>query len=418
MNQPAATNQLDPQPDFFSSLPSFDSFDSVAALSSYHPAPQSWLVVITDVKNSTEAIQDGRYKEVNALGAGSIVTALNTAGEADIPYVFGGDGATLLIPPGLEDAMAEALAGLARLAQRCFDLELRIGIVPVATVRAHGSDVLVARYEASDDMSLAMLSGGGVEVAEKLVKDESRGQQYRIDPTAHASAEEPSLDGFQCRWNPIKNRNGKTLSMLVSALGDDPTARHATYARILERFDKLGDVGQLHPLALDTLDLATDLGSFDTEARLQTGNTAGASYQLHRAKASAQSHIGRNLMKRGKSMSGFDGASYPSELIANADYRKFDDALRMVLDVNDEQHEAIEACLADERAEGTIAYGLHESDSALMTCLVFDYAGRHVHFIDGSNGGYAMASKQLKAQIRESDRLHSPQANANRNSME
>jgi hypothetical protein len=400
MNKPAVSNQLDPRPDFFSSLPSFGSFEAVADLHSYHPAPDSWLVVITDVKGSTKAIQEGRYKEVNALGAGSIVTALNIADDIDIPYVFGGDGATLLIPPTLEEPMADALAGLARLASRCFDLELRIGLVPIADVRSHGADVLVARYESSKDLSLAMLSGGGVEVAEKLVKDETRGHQYRIEPAE--SGEEPSLDGFHCRWNPIQNRNGKTLSLLVSALNDAPQARHATYARILERFNDLGDVGQIHPLALETLDLATDLNSFDTEARLRTGKTGGASYQLHRAKAAAETRVGRGLIKRGKAMGGFDGASYPSELIANADFRKFDDALRMVLDLSDEQHQAIEACLADERAEGNIAYGLHESDSALMTCLVFDFKGEHVHFIDGADGGYAMASKQLKAQLSES----------------
>ncbi|MFP4600907.1 MAG: DUF3095 domain-containing protein [Persicimonas sp.] len=393
----------DPQIEFFSSLPAFRSFEDVADLRRYEPAPESWLVVITDVKGSTDAIQDGRYKEVNALGACCIVTALNTADGVDIPYVFGGDGATLLIPPTLEEPMGRELAGLARLAERCFGLELRIGLVPVAEVRSSDADVLVARYEASKDVSLAMLSGGGLEVAEKLVKDEALGAPYRVEPTASDDADEPPLEGFQCRWNPIKNRNGKTMAMLVAALDDTPQARHDTYARILEQLNQIGEVDKLHPLAVDTLDLATDLKSFDTEARLRTGKTRGAGYQLHRAKASAQSRVGRRLMERGASLGGFDGSVYPTELIANADFRKFDDALRMVLDVDDTQHRAIEDCLAAERAEGAIAYGTHESDSALMTCLVFDFNGRHVHFVDGSDGGYAMAAKQLKAQLRESN---------------
>ena len=47
---------------------------------------------------------------------------------------------------------------------------------------------------------------------------------------------------------------------------------------------------------------------------------------------------------------------------------------------------------------GQITYGIHESSQALMTCLVFSLAGNHVHLIDGADGGYALAAKQMKQQ--------------------
>ena len=35
-----------------------------------------------------------------------------------------------------------------------------------------------------------------------------------------------------------------------------------------------------------------------------------------------------------------------------------------------------------------------------MTCLVFDLtSAEHVHFIDGADGGFALAARQLKEQI-------------------
>jgi hypothetical protein len=46
------------------------------------------------------------------------------------------------------------------------------------------------------------------------------------------------------------------------------------------------------------------------------------------------------------------------------------------------------------------AYGIHITDAAVVTCPVFQYHKNHIHFVDGSNGGYAMASKQLKEQIK------------------
>jgi hypothetical protein len=43
---------------------------------------------------------------------------------------------------------------------------------------------------------------------------------------------------------------------------------------------------------------------------------------------------------------------------------------------------------------------MHVADAALMTCLVFDLAeSRHLHFIDGGDGGFAMAARELKRQL-------------------
>ena len=37
----------------------------------------------------------------------------------------------------------------------------------------------------------------------------------------------------------------------------------------------------------------------------------------------------------------------------------------------------------------------------MMTCLLFSLErSKHVHFIDGSNGGFAIAARQLKQQIK------------------
>jgi hypothetical protein len=35
-----------------------------------------------------------------------------------------------------------------------------------------------------------------------------------------------------------------------------------------------------------------------------------------------------------------------------------------------------------------------------MTCLVFDRDGRQVHFVDGADGGYALAAKKMKERMK------------------
>jgi hypothetical protein len=97
----------------------------------------------------------------------------------------------------------------------------------------------------------------------------------------------------------------------------------------------------------------------------------------------------------------FKAAHYRQALRAHSDHRKFDDTLRMVLDCSDAQAEAIRTYLEERRVRGELCYGIHLSETALMTCYFQDAKdGQHIHFIDGGDGGYAMAAKQLKRQLR------------------
>src|SRR5450432_2222315 len=73
--------------------------------------PGNWHVVITDVKNSAAAIQQGLHETINLVATGSIVAVLNIAYKSNltVPFFFGGDGATFIIPPTLLDAAIHAL---------------------------------------------------------------------------------------------------------------------------------------------------------------------------------------------------------------------------------------------------------------------------------------------------------------------
>ena len=60
--------------------------------------------------------------------------------------------------------------------------------------------------------------------------------------------------------------------------------------------------------------------------------------------------------------------------------------------------------LADEQvlmaaaAAGTVRFGLHRQDKAMMTCFTpSPIQSNHVHFIDGALGGYTTAAVALKA---------------------
>ena len=122
--------------DFYASLPTVARFDRLVDDDAYTPLPGDWTVVLTDVIGSTEAVKAGRYRDVNYVGAASIAAVLNAADRADLPFVFGGDGATLVVPPGVLDAALSSLAALQEHARTRLGLPLRVGAVPLAEVRA------------------------------------------------------------------------------------------------------------------------------------------------------------------------------------------------------------------------------------------------------------------------------------------
>ena len=90
---------------------------------------------------------------------------------------------------------------------------------------------------------------------------------------------------------------------------------------------------------------------------------------------------------------------YKSRIIRTTDTEKFDDMIRMVISTNKNETKELEKYLEEEYQKNNLAYGIHKSDAALMTCLIFERHGKHIHFVDSSNGGYALASKELKKRL-------------------
>ena len=113
---------------FYAQLPVLASFRDVANVDVFHAVPDDWCIVVADVMHSTEAVQRGLYREVNLLGAAVIVAVLNEARGFELPSIFGGDGASLCIPPTLLPHVRRALQSLKLTARHGFGLEYRMGL--------------------------------------------------------------------------------------------------------------------------------------------------------------------------------------------------------------------------------------------------------------------------------------------------
>jgi len=91
---------------------------------------------------------------------------------------------------------------------------------------------------------------------------------------------------------------------------------------------------------------------------------------------------------------------YKQQITHTTDSEKFDDMLRMTCCISKEKRVHLQQYLQDSYESSQLCYGLHISDRALMTCLIFERMGSQVHFVDAADGGYAIAALGLKKQLK------------------
>ncbi len=376
---------LDSARGFYESLPILTDFASVVRAENYRPAPDDWSVGFTDVVGSTRAIAEGRYKAVNFVGAGVIAAVSNALGRRPFPFVFGGDGASFAATQADSAAAADALARMAAFAAAEFGLELRAATVPVSAIRAAGRDVRVARFAASEHCVYAMFAGGGLTWFEAQVKAGA----YAVSPAAPDAR--PDLAGLSCRWGVAPARHGLVASLIVAPRGEDQR-----YPALIEEIVRLaaeaGEAGR--PVTVDMLGAGNSGQAIALEA--SAVKTSGASALKARLTAAASYALGYAFNQFKLKAGGFDAATYAGDVAANADFRKFDDSLRMTLDCTLGFADRLEERLA--AADDFADWGLYRQKSAQITCFVPSIGDRsHMHFVDGAEGGYTAAASALKA---------------------
>lgn len=373
--------------DFYERMPPLERFTEAAKQINYWRLPEDWVVAVCDVVGSTRAIHEGRYKTVNMAGAAVISALKNALPGLDFPYVFGGDGATAALPANMAEDAAAALMATRVWVEEDLDLRLRAGIVGIDDIRRSGHDVAVARYRASPDASYAMFAGGGAAWAEAQLKD------GKIDLPEAAPGSRPNLTGLSCRWSPIRSRSGIILSVVAEPVPASPQARFdAAVSAILELLSTSARNG--HPVPLEGPRFrAPGVGTtLEVKARqaLESGFTA-------RRRIWYDTLLGYFFNVSGIKLGGFDMRRYRRVTARNSDFRKFEDGLRLTVDVEPETADHIEKILSTAEADGELCYGVARQDAALMTCIVPSYtADDHIHFIDGAGGGYAAAASRLK----------------------
>ncbi len=353
----------------------------------FSPLPLDWEIVITDIQGSSIAVSEGLHKVINLIATGSIVCVLNIAQQHKIviPFFFGGDGATFLLPQSLVAEVLENLSVYQAQIQKNFGLWLRVGHVSAAETYAVGQKIHIAKYSYSDKFNIPLVIGNGLNYAERLIK-QAEAMPLVKDP----GRTELDLTGMHCRWDMIPPPMDKDeiVTLLVSAT--NVNRQGPAFRKVLNELDKIyGYLPKRQPISESKLKVNSTLKDIGMEILVRGGR-----YKWYELLKEWLSVVYSYLYFRTRS-----GKTYLKTLVEMSDTLVVDGKINTVITGNEEQRNQLISFLTNLESDGEIFYGVHVSRASVMSCYVPDLMDGHIHFVDGSGGGYTQAARMLKAKL-------------------
>ncbi len=350
--------------------------------------PDDWHILVADIRNSTKAIQDGNHNQVNLVATGCVVAILNLAEvhKISVPFFFGGDGATFLIP---EDMLQQSLVILEKHhinARRNFGFRLAIGSYSVSDIYKKNVELRIARVQANHILNIPVVLGNGLQYAENEIKQNEAIQNITMDETPL------NLIGMECKWDKIKppNKDQEVLSLIVSGCGESDFSK--TYSKVMKAIDEIyGSANHRKPVSVKRLKITTGLKRIKDEMKLKLGKWNFPAFM----KSLLIANFGELYLKKTSA-----GKNYLQKLVELTDNLTLDGRINTVITGNHSQRRRLIKYLDLLEEKGLIKYGYHVSRESIMSCYVKDMStDQHIHFIDGGDGGYTKAANLLKSKF-------------------
>ena len=357
---------------------------------SFSRVPDDWYVFVVDIENSTLAVEKGSHEDVNLSATGSIVTVLNeikkTNKEIRIPYFFGGDGTTFIIPGRLQKQILSLLENYRHHVQITTSLILRVGCVEVVEIYKLNHKIKIAKFVLTKHLTIPIVLGTGLKHAEKIIKFSFVDTQQKIE-----KIEPVNLVGMTCRWKEIgpREEEKKVVCLLVYCSEDQVQAE--VYKSVIEQIDSIfGDYKARNPISKSKLQLEISFRKIREELKITKGT-----YSLLTLLVNWIGSVIADLYFRLFNKN----VEYLKNIPASSDTMMIDGAINTVFSGTQAKIDQFIAHIDGLERLGRLNYGIHVTHSSIMSCYVEDRKNNHIHFVDGTEGGYTKAAMMYKAKI-------------------
>jgi predicted nucleic acid-binding protein len=361
----------------------------------FKSVPNNWHIIVTDIENSTDEFNNGKYKEMNIISASSIIIALNIADKygIEIPFIYGGDGASILVPQKILDEVLESLTTLRNNAKYNFKLSLRVGSISIENLKKYGHRLKIAKIKIVDNYTQAIFLGVGLAQAEKIIKNDKRFLSRK-----EGEEKKLNLSGLQCRWNEIEPPAHKKDILVLIIQPLKQRGQSITYKKILEDIENVyGSFKRRHPIGSKEIGHSSDFKTLSKASKIKYGrlNIFYTGFQM------VKSFLNKIYIKSNIKLPIEIHEDYIHGDIATAtDTLKIDGSLKTILAGSKKQKEELLRKLKQREKRGEILFGHFGTESTTITCYVHKREKEYINFIDGTDGGYIKAAQELKAKIK------------------
>ena len=179
------------------------------------------------------------------------------------------------------------------------------------------------------------------------------------------------------------------MSLLVIA--KDIAQQPVVFSKVIKKIDEIyGSPEKRQPISISKLKLKTSFHKLGTEMKLRIGKVKWISLLSNWFLTT----IGVFYFKTTK------GKEYLNSLVTMSDTMVIDGKINTIISGTIAQRNRLNDALAAMEADGKLLYGLYVSGSSIMSCYVNDFKENHIHFVDGSEGGYTRAAQVLKGKMK------------------
>ena len=349
--------------------------------------PKSWHVVVVDILNSTSAVNAGNHHQVNLTATGAIISVLNAIRKVkrsnEIPYFFGGDGATFIVPSSLLNKIIHVLENYRIHIKRKIDLVLRVGEIPVSKLIESEVQLKIAKHRLTDKLSIPIVLGDGLKVAESMIKS-----SFKEEETTAFDETLLNLEGMECRWDQIlpDQQQTKVVCLLLDASLEKD--QRNVYKKVLAQMDEeFGKFENRQPIKSNNLKLDPNPTKVWEEMKIRLTSTSW----MYFFKSWLKTNFGRiylNLTSSGK--------QYLSQIEQLSHTFMLDGMINTVFTAEQKSIDRFIAYLDEMERDKKLIYGIHVTHASVMSCYVLDRRTTHSHFVDGTEGGYTSAAKMFK----------------------
>jgi hypothetical protein len=349
--------------------------------------PKNWSIVVTDIENSTDAVARGLHNDVNLSATGSIITVLNTLKKVDntlkIPYFFGGDGSTFIVPNTVLKPILLALNSYSKHIKNTLQLNLRVGKLEVEKVYSNDVTIRITKIRHNKYFTTPVVLGNGLKYAEHIIKD-----SFKASAPTTTENIELNLEGMECRWDEVypNQTDNKVICLLVDC--DNEEMQAEVYGRIMKEIDFIfGDLEKRNPISTIKLKLDTSFEKIRKEMYAKIGKYQ-ITYLIINWLITIIGTFYFKFLKIGK--------LYKYRVTQLSDTIMVDGLLNTVTTGTDDQINKLKVLLDDLESNKKIIYGMHITHASIMSCYIENREEKHVHFVDGTEGGYTSAAIMFK----------------------